>query len=67
MTLAEVPHYVGLGSSNAPLDHEVVPGCRKSFAWMSNSSWDHFGLHHRKHIKVTIDVEVSKTHLLRPT
>jgi hypothetical protein len=42
------------------MDHEVVP-------WPLNSSWDHFGLHQRKHVKVTMEIDVPKTQILRPT
>ena len=32
---------------------------------MLNSSWDHFGVHQGKNVKVTIEFEVSKRHMLR--
>ena len=48
------------------MDQEVVPGCCKSVDWLLNSFRDHFGLHHGKHGKVTMKVEVPKRHILRP-
>ena len=49
------------------MDHEVVPRLCKPCDWLLNSSYDHFGLHQGKMIKMTMQFEVSKRHLLRPT
>ena len=49
------------------MDHEVVPGHCKCVDWLLKSSWDHFGLHRRKQVKVTMEFEVPKRHILRPT
>ena len=32
-----------------------------------NSSWDHFGLHQGKNIRVTMESKDLKRHILRPT
>ena len=47
-------------------DHEVVPRPYKLCDWLLNSSWDHFGLHQGKNVKVTVEFEVPKRHVLRP-
>ena len=49
------------------MDHEVVPRPCKICDWLLNSSWDHFGLHPRQNVKVTMEFNVPKSHILRPT
>jgi hypothetical protein len=49
------------------MDHEVVPKPCKVCDWLLNSSWDHFGLHQRKNVRVTMEFKVPKRHFLRPT
>ena len=49
------------------MDHKVIPRPCKNFDWLLNSSWDHFGLHQGKNVKVTMEFEVPKRHILRPT
>ena len=49
------------------MDHEVVPWPCKICDWLLNSSWDHFGLHQGRNVRVTMEVEVLKRHNLRPT
>ena len=49
------------------MDHEVVPRACKICDWLLNSSRDHFGLYQGKNDRVTVEFEVPKGHLLRPT
>ena len=49
------------------MDHEVVPRPNKICNWLLNSSWDHFGLHQGQNVRVTMEFEVPKRHILRPT
>ena len=49
------------------MDHEVVPRPCKICDWLLNSSRDHVGLHLGKHVRVTMEFEVPKRHVLRPT
>jgi hypothetical protein len=49
------------------MDYEVVPMPCKIRDWLLNSSWDHFGLHQGKNVIVTMEFEVPKRHILRPT
>ena len=49
------------------MDHEVVLGPCKIYDWVLNSSWDHFNLHQGKNVRVTMEFEVPKRHILRPT
>ena len=42
-------------------------GLVKICDWQLNLSWDHFGLHPRKKIKVTMEFKVPKILVLRPT
>ena len=50
------------------MDHGVVPRPCKIRDWLLNSSWDHFGLHQgRKNVRVTMEFEVPKRHIARPT
>ena len=49
------------------MDHEVVPRPCKIRDWLLNSFQDHFSLHQGKYVKVTMEFEVSKRHVLMPT
>ena len=50
------------------MDHEVVPRPCKICDWLLNASRDHFGLHQgEKNVKVTMELEIPKRHILRPT
>ena len=49
------------------MDQVVVPWCCKSVDWLLNSSLDHFGLHQGKNDRVTMEVEVPKRIILRPS
>jgi hypothetical protein len=49
------------------MDHEVFPRPCTICDWLLNLSWDHFSLHQGKNVKVTMEFEVPKRHLLRPT
>ena len=49
------------------MDHEVVPRPYKTCDWLLNLSWDHFGLHWGKIVRVIMEFEVSKRHILRTT
>ena len=42
------------------MDHEVVPNPWQIFDWLLSLSWDHFSLHQRKIVKVTMEFEVPK-------
>jgi hypothetical protein len=37
------------------------------YDWLLNLSWDHFGLHQVKHVRVTMEFEVLKRQIIRPT
>ena len=47
------------------MDHEVVPRPCKICDWLLNSSWDHFGLHQGNNVRVIMEFEVPKRHILR--
>ena len=49
------------------MDHEVIPRPCKVCNWSLNSSWDHFGLHQGKNVRVTMEFEVLKRYILKPT
>ena len=49
------------------MDHEVVLGPCKIRDWLLNSSHDHFGLHQGKMVRVAMEFEVPKRHILKPT
>ena len=49
------------------MDHEVVPRPRKNYDWLLNSSQDHLNLHQGKNVRVTMEFEVFKRRILRPT
>ena len=49
------------------VDHEVVPKPCKIYDWMSNLSWDDFGLHQGKKVRATMEFEAPKRHILKPT
>ena len=49
------------------MDHEVVPRPSKTCDWLLNSSPDHFGLHQGKNDIVTMEFEVPKIRIVRPT
>ena len=49
------------------MDHDVIPRLCKICDWLLNLSWDHFGLHEGKDIRVTMKFEVPKRHILRPS
>ena len=49
------------------MDHKVIPRPCKICDWLLNSSWEHFGLHQGKNVKVTMEFKVPKRHLLGPT
>ena len=42
------------------MDHEIIPRPYKICDWSLNSSWDHFGLHRGKNVKVTMEFESPK-------
>jgi hypothetical protein len=46
------------------MDYEVVRRLCIICDWMLNSSWNHFGSHQGKNVRVTIEFEVSKRHIL---
>ena len=48
------------------MDHKVVPRTCKICDWLLNSSWDHFGSHQGKHVRVTMEFKVPKRHILKP-
>ena len=45
----------------------VVPRSCKICDWLFNFVQDHFGLHQGKNVKVTMEFEVPKRHILGPT
>ena len=49
------------------MNHEVIPRPCRICNWLLNSSWNHFGLHQGKNVKVTIEFEVPKRHIPRHT
>ena len=49
------------------VDHEVDLRPCKICNWLLNSSHDHFGLHRGEIIRVDMEIEVPKKHLVRPT
>ena len=49
------------------MDREVVLRPCKICDWLLNSSRDHFGLHQGENVIVTMEFEVPKRHILRPT
>ena len=49
------------------MNHEVVPRPCKICDWLVDSSRDHFGLHQGRNIRMTMELEVPKRHILRPT
>ena len=49
------------------MDHEGIPRLCKICDWLLNSSWDHFGLNQGQNVRVTMEFEVPKRHILRPT
>ena len=49
------------------MDREVVPRSCKICGWLLNPSRDHFGLHQGKNVRVTMEFEVRKRHVIRPT
>ena len=49
------------------MDHEAVPRPCEICDWLLNLSWDHFGLHQRKDVRWTLEFEVPKRHIVRPT
>jgi hypothetical protein len=49
------------------MDHEVVPRSYKRCDWLLNSYREHFGLHQGENVKVTMEFEVPKIHISRPT
>ena len=49
------------------MDHEVIPRPYKVCDRLLNSSWDHFVLHQRKNVKVMLEFEVLKRHVVRLT
>ena len=48
------------------MDHEVVPRPCEICDWFLKSSQDHFSLH-QANVRVTMEFEVPKRHILRPT
>ena len=49
------------------MDHVVDPRPCKICDLLLNSSWNHFCLHQGKNVRVTMEFEVPKRHVLRPT
>ena len=49
------------------MDHVVDPRPCKICDLLLNLSWDHFNLHQGKKVRVTMEFEVPKRHVLRPT
>ena len=49
------------------MDHEVVPRPCRICDWLSNWSQVHFALHQGKKVKVAMEFEVPKRHIVRPT
>ena len=49
------------------MDHEIVPRPCKICDWWLNSSHDLFSLHQGQNVKVTMNFEVPKRHILRST
>ena len=49
------------------VDHEFVPRPCKICDWLLNSSRDHSGLHQGWNVRVIMEFEVPKRHILRPT
>ena len=47
--------------------HKVVLGLCKSVDWLLNSSRDRYGLHQGKSVRVTMEDEIPKRRILRPT
>ena len=47
--------------------HEVLPRPCKICDWLLNSSRDHFCSHQGENVRVTMEFEVPKRHILRPT
>ena len=45
--------------------HRIVPSPCEICGWMLNSSWDHFGSHQGKNVRVTVEFEILKRHMLR--
>ena len=49
------------------MDHKVVPRSCKICDWLLTLCQDHFTSHHGKNVRVTMELEVPRRHLLRPT
>jgi hypothetical protein len=49
------------------MDHEIIPRPCKICDWLLNLSWDHFGSHQGQNVRVTLEFEVPKRHILGPT
>ena len=49
------------------MDHEVVPCSSKISDWPLNSSQDHLSFHQQKNVRVTMELEVPKRTIFRPT
>ena len=49
------------------MHHEVVPRPCKICDWVLNLSRYHYGLHQGKNVRVTMEFEVLKRHILGPT
>ena len=49
------------------MDHEVIPYSSKVSNWPLNLSWHQFGLHQEKDVWVTMELEVPKRSIFRPT
>ena len=49
------------------MDHKVIIRPCKICDWLLNLSRDHFGLHLGQHVRVTMEFEVLKRHILKPT
>jgi hypothetical protein len=49
------------------MDHEVVPRPYEICDWLLNSSPDQLCIHQGKNVRVTMEFEVPKRHILRPT
>jgi hypothetical protein len=48
------------------MNHEVIPCSSKICDWLLNLSWDRFGLHQEKIIRVIIKFEVFKRPTFKP-
>ena len=49
------------------MNHEVVPRRCKIYDWLLNSPWYHFSSYQGKNVRVTMEFQVPKRHISRPT